>query len=296
MSQRQRQGQHVLGVRFAQVGFGAAGREAHAAPAETVGVAGLIADIAVFAGLPIVLCRAADEQAAVVIAQRLVDIDLQAIALTARRLCSGIARLGEIAEAQVAGAGKTVGGDNEVGPRGLHQLAIAQTIALPAGRTAQLFLGVQPRGTGVGDVEGESAHRGTKRQAALDRHVLVGNDASGVAGPQVGDTPLVGALDEHRFVLQLIVAIAAGRHAVAAGAGAQQLRHRGVGHDKTTRTAIGLGDGDVQVTRITGAVQVVDDEGARRHAGFVQHRAALAYRDPCVGFCRATYGWGEATL
>src|SRR5690606_29765792 len=113
---------------------------------------------------------------------------------------------------------------------------------------------------------------------------------------QVVETMAYRALEDIRLVVDQRAAVLAGRHAVARCAGPQGVDRCRVRHHGYVFAAIGFGYDDLQVATISGGVQIVDFELARRHRGFVYDVAILQHAYAGIAVGNAAYRGGIAAL
>ena len=158
------------------------------------------------------------------------------------------------------------------------------------------------KGAVIGDAGGGVRQVGTKgapgrgeRRAHHGRDMALGHGHAAVAGQHVGEAVLPGRLREHRRGIGK-VAHHARREAVAVLPLAQRQRYGCVGHGKAAHGAIGLGDADLQVATVARGIEVVDDEGAGRHRGFVELDTVLRDGDTGIGVGHAAHHGRVAAL
>lgn len=150
-------------------------------------------------------------------------------------------------------------------------------------------------GGGVRDVCTEGAPGRGERCANHGRDMALGQGQAAVACQHIGEAVLPRGLGEHgRGVGQ--VAYHARSEAVSVLPFTQRQRHGRVGNGEAAHGAIGLGDADLQVATVARGIEVVDDEGAGRHRGFVELDAVLRDGDSGIGVGHAAHHGRVAAL
>ncbi|MNN00688.1 hypothetical protein D3C81_1132880 [compost metagenome] len=140
VAKRDRNAEKVLRIEVPLLVACTLGADTEAAPTVTIAVTDLVADVTASVRVPVVARDASGEHVATTLAQRLVDVDLEAVALAVRDVTIPTirAQLGEVGKVEIALAGEAIGSQHEVGLSGLHQLAIGEAVALPAHAAAQV--------------------------------------------------------------------------------------------------------------------------------------------------------------
>ncbi|MCY1304607.1 hypothetical protein D9M70_543660 [compost metagenome] len=146
----------------------------------------------------------------------------------------------------------------------------------------------------LGHIQRQSAIRRAESEATQCRQVVFRNDPAGIRRPQVGYAVLVGALEEVRPVVQLVITVFTSGKAEARYTGPEQLRHRRVRHHEGLGAAIHLGDGDGQITGITSVIEVIEDERPRGDGGLIENVRALTHSNLRVGIRHTANGRSEA--
>ncbi|MNE03714.1 hypothetical protein D3C80_962250 [compost metagenome] len=196
--------------------------------------------------------------------------------LTVAECVQLIAGIERIVDAEIACGGVTVSSHGEVGAGALQNLVVGHT-----GRLTSEGLAFQI-GFRRGDVGTERAVFAVQHAPKDRRAVTFGGGEAGVAGDEVCQATLIGALCNHRLAAIRQFASLADSRGIARGAFAQRTAHRRKRHGKMFFLSIGLSHCDVEVT--TGAcwVEVGDCEGTRRDGGFLNDEAVLADGDAGV--------------
>ncbi|MNS60749.1 hypothetical protein D3C72_937600 [compost metagenome] len=288
-AQRHAHRQQVLGIGTAQrTFFGTQCGEAEVHRAPGVVVAHLVL-LGGTGAIVEVTHRAGHVQRAPATAERLVQgqLELAALAAAGARIDAaiiGVACVQRILQAVEAFSGIAVCGQGQVGAGLADHVAVAQAHA-GAGAVAVMI----ERGTGMGDIGGEGTQRRGHADTVQQRQVAIAQRAAAVQGQLVADAALVGALHQPRLIAQLLVADLAGSDGIAGYAGAQHLRHRTERNLELAAAAIGFDHAHFQVAAVTGRVQVVDHEVARRHRGRIDQLLVLADFDACIGLGDATH-------
>ncbi|MNN06711.1 hypothetical protein D3C81_1195120 [compost metagenome] len=254
-----------------------------------VAVADLILRIAAIA-IPVVLGRARQVEAAIAGRQTLAHRGLQAPALgtlgrEAKVALVQFALRHGVGQAEVAAGGIAIGRQRDVGVGRLDELAVAQADAL----TTAVRLPVQ-LGIGLRDVEAEGSVVGIQGNTGQRGGIVIRELHATIAGEQVGEAMLYGDLRERRRAVQTGVAVLTGSDAIASHTRSQRIDGGGVWHPGSAYPAIGLGHHHIEIAAVPGRVQVVDDEGARRHRGLVDDVAVLLHLHAGVGLRNTPYG------
>ena len=134
---------------------GVAGRQGQAAPVKSPVVAELEA-AALPLSLPVVAANAVEVEIPP-LSHRLIDVELEAVALPLQP----VQRLGlyrrHVVEVEIAFAGEAIGGQGEIGLGPLHLFAVGEAIALTGEGIGHVRAGGQPPRPGAGHIQGQGA-------------------------------------------------------------------------------------------------------------------------------------------
>ncbi len=219
------------------------------------------------------------------LAQLLREVHLVALAGAAGIAPIVTAYACEIAQRQVATCAVAVSGQTEVGAAARNVALVVDAKAVAADRP-----GMQRLRARMGNVGTEGTHWCVERCAGQQRAVIFAQLGAAQQGQSVADAACVGGFGKAQF-FPAIAGVAQLAHggAETAGAGTQRLRDGGEVDVETLLATVRLGNGHFKIATEMGGIQILDDERARRHRGFVDDVAVLADAHHCVALGNATH-------